>query len=201
MVDDPSDQSGAEPDSISPDSSFDATNLVREHIGWMLNLAERLLSDRALAEDAVQEAFINAFAALDKFEGRSSLKTWLHRITVNAALGKLRQQKRIEEESLEQYQPEFNALNCRIENPWTQMLSLQEVLESEELQRQVRQHINSLPEVSRIILQLRDIEGYSSQEVAGLLDISESNVRIRLHRARAALKKLLEPVLRGEVSQ
>ena len=81
------------------------------------------------------------------------------------------------------------------------MTSMQEVLESDELQARVREQIDSLPTVSRIILQLRDIEGYSGNEVASILDISESNVRVRLHRARAALKKLLEPVLRGEISR
>ena len=67
----------------------DDESLVRENIQWMLSLANTLLRDPALAEDAVQEAFISAFRGLDKFEGRSSLKTWLHRITVSAALGKL----------------------------------------------------------------------------------------------------------------
>ena len=72
----------------------DPEKLVRDNIAWMLKLAERLLGDRALAEDTVQDAFISAFRGLDKFEGRSSLKTWLHRIIVNAALTKLRQSKR-----------------------------------------------------------------------------------------------------------
>ena len=81
----------------------------------MLKLAERLLGDRALAEDTVQDAFISAFRGLDKFEGRSSLKTWLHRIIVNAALTKLRQSKRRAEQSVDEYQPEFDRYDCRVE--------------------------------------------------------------------------------------
>lgn len=174
--------------------------LVLEHIDWMLNLAARLLNDRVLAEDAVQDAFINAFNALDKFEGRSSVKTWLHRITVNAALGKLRQLKRLAEQPLDDLLPEFDQDGCRIEQAWTRLASTQEVMESETLQAIVRDQIMQLSESYRIILQLRDIEGYDSGEVADLIGISQSNVRIRLHRARAALKKLLEPILRGEMS-
>lgn len=201
MHDDPPASNGDALKPVGVQDNVDAEKMVREHIGWMLALAERLLRDKALAEDAVQEAFINAFAGLAKFEGRSSLKTWLHRITVNSALAKLRQQQRANEQSLDQYQPEFDTQGCRLEPVWPSMTSMQEVLESDELQARVREQIDSLPTVSRIILQLRDIEGYSGNEVASILDISESNVRVRLHRARAALKKLLEPVLRGEISR
>jgi RNA polymerase sigma-70 factor (ECF subfamily) len=198
---DPSASNGDALKPVGVQDNVDAEKMVREHIGWMLALAERLLRDKALAEDAVQEAFINAFAGLAKFEGRSSLKTWLHRITVNSALAKVRQQQRANEQSLDQYQPEFDTQGCRIEPVWPCMTSMQEALESDELQARVREQIDSLPTVSRIILQLRDIEGYSGNEVASILDISQSNVRVRLHRARAALKKLLEPALRGGISR
>jgi RNA polymerase sigma-70 factor (ECF subfamily) len=175
--------------------------LVRDNIAWMLNLAERLLSDRALAEDAVQDAFISAFRGLQKFEHRSSLKTWLHRITVNAALTKLRQSKRRAEQSIDEDLPEFDRYECRIEAPWNSLATVEEVIESDELRHQVTECINRLPDSYRIVLQLRDIEGYDTAEVALQLDISESNVKVRLHRARAALKKQLEPILRGEVSK
>ena len=67
-------------------SETQAEQLVRDNIAWTLALAERMLCDRGLAEDAVQEAFMAAFRGLDRFEGRTTLKTWLHRITVNAPL-------------------------------------------------------------------------------------------------------------------
>ncbi len=173
--------------------------LVRENISWMLALAERLLRDRALAEDAVQDAFASAFRALDTFQGRSSIKTWLHRITVNASLSILRQIKRRAEQSIDEHLPEFDQHACRVETPWTRLVPLQEVVENHELMDRVHDCIAMLPDSYRIMLQLRDIEGYNTSEVAELLEISETNAKVRLHRARAALKKLLEPVLRGEV--
>jgi RNA polymerase sigma-70 factor (ECF subfamily) len=184
---------------IKSQQDVDPEQLVRDNIAWMLKLAERLLGDRGLAEDAVQDAFISAFRGLDKFEGRSSLKTWLHRITVNAALTKLRQLKRRAELSIDEDQPEFDQYECRIEAPWHYLASLEDVIENDDLRKRVNDCINTLPDSYRIVLQLRDIEGYDTREVAEQLEISEANVKVRLHRARAALKIRLEPMLRGEV--
>jgi RNA polymerase sigma-70 factor (ECF subfamily) len=189
------------PDEPSTQTEIDPEQLVRDHIGWMLKLAERLLGERALAEDAVQDAFISAFRALARFEGRSSLKTWLHRITVNAALTKLRQVKRRAEHSIDADLPEFDQYDCRIEAPWHYLAPLEEVIENDDLRDIVTAGINALPDSYRIVLHLRDIEGYDTSEVAEQLGISESNVKVRLHRARAALKKQLEPILRGEISR
>jgi RNA polymerase sigma-70 factor (ECF subfamily) len=180
-------------------SEVDSEQLVRDHIGWMLALAKRMLHDHASAEDAVQDAFINAFRALDSFEGRSSLKTWLHRITVNACLAKMRQSKQRAEQVIDEYLPEFDQYNCRIEAPWDHLASVDEILESDQLRDLVRTKIFALPEQYRNVLLLRDIEGYDTNEVAILLGISVSNAKVRLHRARSALKKLLEPILRGEM--
>jgi RNA polymerase sigma-70 factor (ECF subfamily) len=183
------------------EDAVSAEQLVRDNIAWMLALAERMLRDRSLAEDAVQEAFISALRGLDSFEGRSSIKTWLHRITVNASLTKLRQLKRLGEKSIDEHLPEFDRQDCRIEAPWTYLASVQEILENAELRARVTAGIDELPDSYRIVLQLRDIEGYATSEVAALLEISEANVKVRLHRARSALKKLLEPILRGELSK
>jgi len=186
-------------DKLSIAGDIDPEQLVRDHIGWMLALATRLLKDRELAEDAVQEAFISAFRALDKFEGRSTMKTWLHRITVNTSLTKLRQIKRRNEQAIDEFLPEFDQLDCRIEAPWHHLASVEDVVENENLRETISENINNLPDSYRIVLQLRDIEGYNTAEVAEQLEISEANVKVRLHRARAALKTLLEPVLRGQV--
>jgi len=183
---------------LLPDANS-ADALVRDNIGWMLAVAQRLLKDRALAEDAVQEAFLSAFRGLDKFEQRSSLKTWLHRITVNACLMKLRQLKRFAEQPIDEYLPEFNRYECRIEQRWGNLASAEEILNNEQRSVQVHKMIDKLPADYRIVLLLRDIEGYNTEEVVELLGISESNVKVRLHRARAALKKLIEPILREEV--
>ncbi len=164
----------------------------------MLVLAKRLMNDAALAEDVVQESLISAVKGLQAFEDRSSLKTWLHRITVNTAISKLRKQKRLAEQSIEELLPEFDQYDCRIEPPWTHLASMDEILASADAQKRIADGIRTLPDSYGVILQLRDIEGYDTAETAGLLEISEANVKVRLHRARAALKKLLEPVLRGE---
>ena len=182
-----------------PDSTYREA-MVRNNIGWMICVADRLLGDRALAEDVVQEAFISAFRGLDKFQNRSTLRTWLHRITVNTALMKLRQLKRLAEQPIDEFLPEFDTNECRIEAAWQAIPSTEEIIANEQQRVQIHTAINQLPDAYRIVLLLRDIEGYDTGEVAQLLDISESNVKVRLHRARAALKKLIEPLLRGELS-
>lgn len=171
--------------------------MVRDNVGWMLALAERLIRDRAFAEDIVQESFIAAFRGLANFEGRSSHKTWLHRITVNAALDKLRQINRQAEKSIDPLLPEFDRYDCRIEMPWSHLPEVADVVENEQLRGHLHSCIDTLPDSYRILLLLRDVEGYDTREVAEILDITEANVKVRLHRARAALKKLLEPILRG----
>ena len=183
------------------DESIDPEHLVRENIGWMLALAERLLRDRGLAEDAVQDSLISALRGLDNFRGESSLKTWLHRITTNTALSKLRQLNRVIEQSIDEYLPIFDSNECRIEPPWTHLASITELLEIEDIRERVSDGINILPDTYRIVLQLRDIEGYDTSETADLLGISIENVKVRLHRSRAALKRILEPLLRGEIEQ
>jgi RNA polymerase sigma-70 factor (ECF subfamily) len=171
--------------------------MVRDNIGWMLALAERLLRDRAYAEDVVQESFMAAFRGLAGFEGRSSHKTWLHRITVNTALDKLRQIKRQAEKSIDPLQPEFDRYDCRIEMPWPHLPEVAELVENEETRELLHRCIGELPDSYRILLLLRDVEGYDTREVAKALGITEANVKVRLHRARAALKKMMEPLLRG----
>jgi len=173
---------------------------VRQHSPWMLSVARRILRDNAAAEDSVQEAFLSAFTNIDKFEGRSALKTWLHRIVVNKCLMALRASKRKSEEQLDELMPQFDSNNCRIEDPWPQLLSADKICEQKQLRAVVLENIDRLPEKFRIILQLRDIEEFSTAEVAKELGLSQANVKVRLHRGRSALKKMLEPVLRGHLS-
>lgn len=188
------------PGAPDPIDAIDPERLVRENIGWMLALTERILRDRQLAEDSVQDAFLQALRGLDGFQGRSSLKTWLRRIAINAALSRRRQMKRLAEQPIDEHLPEFDRHDCRVEAPWSHLATVQEVMEREDLRRQVSAAIDALPDAYRIVLQLRDVQDCDTAEVAALLEISTGNVKVRLHRARAALKKLLEPVLRGEAS-
>lgn len=174
-------------------TTFDSEEFVRSHIGWMLAVARRVLQDDGLAEDAVQVAFTKVFSKLETFEGRSALKTWMHRIVVNEALMILRKNKRRREEPIDALLPEFDARNCRIEPFLTEFATPETMLQDSQTSRHVNQMIANLPDSYRIVLILRDIEGLSTREVGEALDMSETNVKVRLHRARAALKKLLEP--------
>ena len=179
-------------------SEAHARSFVELHIGWMRALARRMLRDEALADDCVQEAFLKAFRKIDDFEGRSRLKTWLHRITVNQALMKLRALKRLDEQAIDPLMPEYDANACRIEAPWSQIATAEEIVERESTRALVHEKIAELPDGYRIVLLLRDIEEMETAEVAALLGITEGNVKVRLHRARSALKTLLEPLLRGD---
>ena len=179
-------------------SARHAEYLVRTHIGPMRAVARRILGGDAFADDCVQEAFLKAFQKITTFEGRSSLKTWLHRITVNEALMRLRAQKRLDERPIDELMPDFDANACRIEAPWPYMANAEEILERQGTRALVTAKIHELPDSYRIVLLLRDIEELDTAEVAELLGITPGNVKVRLHRARSALKKLLEPALRGE---
>jgi len=173
-------------------------SLVIEHASWMAAVAWRITRDQALAEDCVQEAFINALRKIADFEGRSTLKTWLHRIVVNQALIKLRQRARANEVQMDQWLPEFDQNACRIEERWSEIPTPEELLERQDNRAYILAKIDQLPESYRIVLQLRDIEELSTSEVAQFTGLSETNIKVRLHRARSALKKLIEPLLRGE---
>ena len=170
--------------------------VVREHGPWMLGLATRVLMDHHLAEDAIQEALIAVQSKGDDFDGRADIRTWLYRVTINAALT-LRRKRVLNECSIEELQPDFEANACRIEEPWPELRTTEEVLEAAELTSYVRRSVQALPESYRICLQLRDFEELSVREVSEILDISVENVKVRTHRARSALKRLLEPLLRG----
>lgn len=171
---------------------------VRAHAGWMLAVAQRIVKDMGHAEDVVQNAFASIFKNLDKFEGRSSVKTWIHRITVNEALMVLRNQRRATTNDVDHLMPVFDENRCRIEDDWGNPETPQAQMEKAQTRALVSERIDQLPDKFRIVLVLRDIEELSTSQVAEMLDLSEANVKIRLHRARAALKKLLEPLIRGQ---
>jgi len=168
--------------------------LVRSHTGRMLAVARRYLPDESDARDAVQEAFLSAFRAIGNFEGDSRISTWLHRIVVNAALMKLRSRRRRPEESIEDLLPRWlpNGHPVTPAEPW----SAHRRLERDEVRKQVQASIQRLPESYREVLMLRDIEELDTQETAEMLGISTGAVKTRLHRARQALRELLDPVMR-----
>jgi RNA polymerase sigma-70 factor, ECF subfamily len=173
-------------------AAFEAT--VRQYGGRMLAVARQLLSNEQDAQDAMQDAFVTALRSLDKFERRSSLATWLHRIVVNAALMKRRSQGRRHEESLDGFLPAFKEDGHQAAPTPRWSNSALAAIEQEETRAQIRRCIDRLPETHRTVLLLRDIQELDTATVAELLDISTDAVKVRLHRARQALKTMLDPV-------
>jgi RNA polymerase sigma-70 factor, ECF subfamily len=165
--------------------------LVRAHAGRMLAVCRRILRNEEEARDAVQEAFVSAFRGLASFEGASLLGTWLHRIAVNAALMRLRSKKRRPEESIEDLLPAFkDDGHARIE-PMDWSPSALRLVETRETREFVRASIDRLPDLYRTVLLLRDIEELDTSQTAEVLGVTEGVIKVRLHRARHALRRLL----------
>ncbi len=170
-------------------------SLVMTHTPALLTVARRILSSEEDARDAVQEAFVSAFKSIARFEGGSKLSTWLHRIAVNAALMKLRSRKRSQETSIEELLPTFRD-DGHASQPSSRWRDAAAEAQRREVRDLVRQSIDRLPEIYRTVLLLRDIEEYSTEETAELLEINANAVKTRLHRARQALRSLLDPHMR-----
>jgi RNA polymerase sigma-70 factor (ECF subfamily) len=174
--------------------------LVRTYSPRLLAVARRIVGTDEDARDVIQDAFLNAFRSLRNFHGDARISTWLHRIVVNSALMKLRTRKRKPEESIEPLLPAFLADGHYAEkfSSWGEQADT--ALSRTETQELVRQRIDELPESFRTVLVLRDIEGLDTEETARVLDTTPNAVKIRLHRARAALRTLLAPHIgRGEL--
>ena len=174
--------------------------LVRTYSPRLLAVARRIVGSDEEARDVTQDAFLNAFRNLSTFHGEARLSTWLHRIVVNTALMKLRTRKRKPEESIEPLLPAFLADGHYAEkfSSWGEQADA--ALARAETQELVRRHIDELPESFRTVLVLRDIEGLDTEETARVLETTPNAVKIRLHRARAALRTKLAPHLgRGEL--
>ncbi len=171
------------------EAAFDS--LVRQHAGRLLQVVGRYLKDEDEARDAVQESFLAAFRNLAGFRADSRLSTWLHRIAVNTALMRLRHRRRHPEEPIEDLLPRFDERGVSRVFPRAWRWTAQRLLEQKETRRAVRQSINQLPESYRLVLLLRDIEEYDTEETARLLGLSTAAVKVRLHRARLALRSLL----------
>lgn len=171
--------------------------LVRRFGGRLLSTARRVLGNEDDARDAVQEAFLCAFKAIDRFSGDSKLSTWLHRIVVNASLMKLRGKRRKPEQSIEDLLPSFDDTGHMVEIADEHAIPGDVVVEQREVRLMVRKCVDELPEAYRTVLILRDIEELETEEVADQLGITSTAVRVRLHRARQALRTLLERKFKG----
>ena len=170
---------------------------VRSQTGRLLSVARRMLRNEEDARDAVQEGFLSAFRALPEFNGQSRLSTWLHRIVVNAALMKLRTRSRRPEASIDELLPRFQEDGHHAEPVSDWGSSTDMLLVQRETRVRVREAVDQLPESYRTVVLLRDIEELDTEETATALGLTPNAVKIRLHRARQALAKLLEPSLEG----
>jgi RNA polymerase sigma-70 factor (ECF subfamily) len=153
--------------------------LFRRHSGAMLAVARRYFGDSDDAAEAVQDAFVSAFQAMTGFAGTSRLGTWLHRITVNACLMRLRSRRRSRLVPL-------GGCNHPVAAAEADGMTRAETV------ARVRAGIARLPDAYRAVVQLRDIDGIDTAAAATRLGTNEGVVKVRLHRARQALKAVLE---------
>jgi RNA polymerase sigma-70 factor, ECF subfamily len=158
--------------------------LFRTHAGAMMSVARRFLGDTDDAADAVQEAFVAAFRGMAGFDGAAKLGTWLHRITANACLMRLRARKRSRLVPLGDHPVEAASVPCPVVHA--------------ETAARVLACVDRLPDTYRTVVQLRDLEGLDTDATAARLGTSPGAVKVRLHRGRHALRALLAPVFSQE---
>jgi RNA polymerase sigma-70 factor (ECF subfamily) len=172
------------------------TELFQELVGRyeqkLYNFALRMCGDVCDAEDLVQETFLTAFRYLKDFRFETKFKNWLYRIATSACIKKRRKSKYAPERelSLDEYAAESESATTENVPDWAQV-PLEQLL-SEELSILIQEAILSLPEKYRIVIILRDLEGFSTVEAAQILNLKESNVKVRLHRARLYLRDKLK---------
>ncbi len=185
--------------------------LLRRWHPAMLRVARMYVRDRAVAEEVVQETWLAVLQGIDRFEGRSSLKTWVFRILTNRAKTRGGREARSvpfsalsgEDEAGEPAVPEERFLSAedpRAPNGWaTPPRSWarlpEERLEARETMDCIRMAIADLPDAQRTVIALRDIEGWSAAEVAAALEITDANQRVLLHRARSKVRMACEAEL------
>lgn len=180
--------------------------LVDRYHGGLMRVARGYVSSREAAEDVVQDTFLAVVKGIEKFEGRSSVKTWMFRILVNRARtrgereGRTRPFSSVGDDHSPTVDPDRFEKSGRWVGTWSAPPSHDVMPEAStlaaELGERLRAVIDELPPVQRTVLELRDVQGLSSSEVCELLDLTEANQRVILHRARARARALLEDYVR-----
>ena len=169
---------------------FDAfEQLVEKYEGRIFRHLRKMVKDNQLAEDLLQETFLNAYKGLDKFSGASSFSTWLFRIATNNALMYLRKKR---PETLEYDDEigtdlEYSGMTVSPDFINTPL----DILLSEEGKKKIEEAIECLPLIYRTVIILRDVEGFSLEEVSKIMDSTVAAVKSRLHRARHAVRESL----------
>jgi RNA polymerase sigma-70 factor (ECF subfamily) len=156
--------------------------LMRRHNQQVYRAARAIVRDEHEAEDIMQDAYVRAFSHLDQFAGRAKFSTWLVRIAVNEALA--RQRRRVKMEPWDEMLETGGTGERKAPNP-------EEATVRSEAREFLQSAIDHLPEMLRTVFMLREIQELSTAETGLILDITEDNVKIRLHRAKAALRDIL----------
>ena len=167
-------------------------DLVKRYEQKLYNFSLRMCRDPSDAEDMVQETFLNVFRYLKDFRYETKFKNWLYRIAASTCIKKRRKSKFAPERelSLEAFIPK-DEIEAQAQVPNWALMPLDQLL-NEELADMISQAILTLPEKYRLVIVLRDIEGFSTAETAQILGLSASNIKVRLHRARLFLREKLK---------
>lgn len=160
--------------------------IMRRYNQRLYRVARAILRDDAEAEDVMQDAYVRAYTHLAQFGGRSQFATWLTRIAIHEALARVQRRKKTDQLGANEWNDGEGEMNI----PAT-ALNPEEQLSALELGRALESAILSIPEQYRLVLMMRDVEQLSTTETASALDLSEENVKVRLHRARAMVRKNL----------
>ena len=159
--------------------------LVKYHSADIYNIGLRFMGNKSEAEDVLQETFLIMLKKLNTFEEKAALSTWLNRIASNIALGKLRDKKK-REGDMELDNLDFEPLTGKQIKSWPE--ALDKMWKNQSVQSCLKAALIKLPESYRTVFVMRDLEGLSVKETASMLKLSESNVKVRLMRARLFLR-------------
>jgi RNA polymerase sigma-70 factor, ECF subfamily len=169
--------------------------MVERHHAAMVRVARSYVHSRAVAEEVAQETWLAVLRGIDRFEGRSPLRTWLFRIVVNRAISagvRERVHLPVEDRELEVNHGRFSQDGWWVTPPEHWADEVVDRLAAPELAGRVRRIIDQLPAGQRAVVTLRDVEGLSSEEACAILNITEGNQRVLLHRARSRIRSELE---------
>ncbi len=165
-------------------------DLVRRYQPQMLRLAEATVGSSAVAQEVTQDTWLAVMRGVDRFEGRSSFKTWLFHILMNRARTAASKEQRAGRPD-ENIDEKFDKSGAWAEPPTPWSDDTENRLDAEELAGRVKDLLPQLPASQREVVVLRDVEGLTSADVCQLLDLTEGNQRVLLHRGRAKLRSLL----------
>lgn len=177
--------------------------VVDQHHDTMMRVAQAIVPARGVAEEVVQETWLAILHALPRFEGRSSLKTWMFRILVNRARTRARREGRttpmsaLGDESEPMSADRFDHGGMWRTPPSRWHGTPEKGVVDKEMGAHLRLAIAALPERQRMVLELRDVKGWTSAEVCNVMEISETNQRVLLHRARTKVRDALARYLEG----